>query len=232
MERYRLFAPNNICEDIASNILHTHNLMRDVISDQKKKLEIHLKELINSYCMQFIRDNSRTGANLESIFCQAEQLPHGSLSWFYNQEINSYFLLLSDGNKITDSEGRGYIRDVSLSMNGVGELYQSLLVPPQKIKKRSYDIFWNIDKLIGEKLTDCDTVIIVGWSMPDTDIDCIERIKHIVEHRTSQICNLIICDIEKKDSFYSRFESLFRPKNPISVYKNGFCREFISSCFK
>lgn len=157
--------------------------------------------------------------------------PHGSLSWFHIKNSNDYLILLDkkENNMITDNEGRWYLEHIKGRQDLDFHTYEPLLIPPTTLKRRHHNIFWRIDKRIEEELLSADIIIVIGWSAPATDVDLINKIKHIFEHRSEQLQKLIICDIKKDDVLYLNFESIFRPITPVIKYSSGFSEQFLST---
>lgn len=154
--------------------------------------------------------------------------PHGSLSWYYNEKRNDFLILLDEENNgsIVDNEGRWHLNSISTEDFDFAN-YEPLLIPPAPLKRRNHSIFWSIDKRVAEELSSADLVVVVGWSMPGTDADYIQKIKHIFEHRPEQLQKLFVCDIKKDDTIYFNFESIFKPISPVMIHSTGFNAEFI-----
>jgi len=155
--------------------------------------------------------------------------PHGSLSWFYNEKLNDYFILLDkkENGMVVDNEGRWRIRNIIDTEDFDLYGYEPLLIPTTPLKKRNYSIFWKIDKRVEDEFSSADLVVIIGWSMPETDIGYIQKIKHIFEHRSEQLQKLLVCDIKEDDTIYFNFESVFRPALPVIIHSTGFDPRFL-----
>lgn len=150
--------------------------------------------------------------------------PHGSLSWYYDNKNSKKFVILADDGIVSDNKNKGWeITDFNDALD-----YVPLLIAPVFDKKRNNSLFGEIDKQIQEKLSNADVVVIIGWSMSETDIDHVDRIKAIFKDRGKQLSKLIVCDTrDVYDNLYSRFESVFNPKEQIKKYSHGFSMEFL-----
>jgi hypothetical protein len=79
-------------------------------------------------------------------------------------------------------------------------------------------------------LANADVVVIIGWSMPDTDKDVRGFIERTIQSRTNQLRKVVCCD-KRKGSFFKRFEQLFWPAESPTNYDGGFDKHFIDQVF-
>lgn len=79
-----------------------------------------------------------------------------------------------------------------------------------------------------ERIGTADRIVIIGWSLPDTDNDHREAIKQRILHRDKQIEALVIIDKggAEKDKYFDRMEALFQPKI-MKRCREGFSKESI-----
>ena len=163
--------------------------------------------------------------------------PNGSLSWFFT-DGNEPVLLTSNGKETGQiSYNSDYYLDRVDIGNTTDRMLRPLIVPPIPTANRRYSVFWSIDKKLQTSLQEADTVVIIGWSLPDTDQKFAEDFKRAVNTRPSQLESLVLCDIRLNNNDGSRsqlihkFESLFRPRKPAITRKpeeeDGFSTAFI-----
>ncbi|MBI5359360.1 MAG: hypothetical protein HZA48_02125 [Planctomycetes bacterium] len=150
--------------------------------------------------------------------------PHGSLSWYYDTENSKKFVMLDSDGIVSDNKNKGW--EITDYVNDSD--YVPLLIPPTFAKERNNSLFGEIDKQIQEKLSDADVVVIIGWSMPETDIGHVGKIEDVFNHKKKRLSKLVVCDTRHiNDRLYSRFESVFKPKEQIGKYPYGFSIEFL-----
>ena len=57
-------------------------------------------------------------------------------------------------------------------------------------------------------------------------------IEHEIRHRYNQIEDLVVCDLNRDQRHYAKFEVLFRPKNGIDRWNEGFTSVFVQHFMK
>ncbi len=189
------------------------------IEDQQRRLRESGAGAVEPFSIkQFVR-------SFDSQVCVLK--PHGSLSWYRHEKSGDSLVMLEEGEDslVTVNEGRWYLRDLW----GEGQrerTYEPLFVPPAPQKRRKGPLFFEIDKRIDAELTEADTVVVIGWSMPKTDLDWESRIRHVIDHRPRQLQQLIVCNLadSKPEDIESvtRIESGFRPAMPVKIFGSGF----------
>ncbi len=143
--------------------------------------------------------------------------PHGSLSWRYEKNLgfDSGKTYLTVDNSGAPSQDKYYPDKTNQKWKD----YHVLVVPPVPSKSYSHLVLYETRKLVKESLRNADTITIIGWSLPETDVDMknmIQRIFDDVDNRHKQLQLLRIVDIVKAKSYYLRLQSLFMAKrNPI-----------------
>jgi hypothetical protein len=111
-----------------------------------------------------------------------------------------------------------------------GGAYEALIIPPAPIKVQYGPIFWDINKSIRAALSSCDTVVVIGWSMPTTDRDAVGDLTATIRSRHSQVADLIVCQKGAARETYSRFEQVFWPKHRTIIWDKGFDEKFVKEC--
>ena len=161
--------------------------------------------------------------------------PHGCLSWFYDKDDQTRLILMLDkpeANAVVKYNERYWITE----WNRQGEpikprILAPLIVPPVPAKRRSHAFLWKTDKWLQQHLERARTVVVIGWSMPDADLQQRRMIEDAVLRRWNQIDNLVVCDIQTSPAHYARFEELFRPVK-MDVWDKGFSEQFIDHLFE
>ncbi len=162
--------------------------------------------------------------------------PHGSLNWYWRENSGDCVVLLegTENSLVTANEGRYYLYD-HLDRNKRPVSYTPFIVPPVQLKRRQHPVFWQTDQRLFQVLSEADTVVSIGWSMPETDIDYRQKILHAMEHRSQQLRRLLIFNDDpegRQMGFYLRFESVFRPAVKTEFYGKGFTPESIRQGFE
>jgi hypothetical protein len=161
--------------------------------------------------------------------------PHGSLSWYHDPADTYAPVILSCTNsrELTFAPGGNELCNLRLPLEGTqypSRSYWPYIVPPTPLKTRSGPIFWKIQKQMENALANADVVVIIGWSMPDTDKDVRGFIERTIQSRTNQLRKVVCCD-KRKGSFFKRFEQLFWPAESPTNYDGGFDKHFIDQVF-
>ena len=106
--------------------------------------------------------------------------------------------------------------------------YVPLIVPPTRFKRRNHPAFWETDNQLKQRIIAARVVVIIGWSLPETDVDYESLLNRAVWERDRQVELLAVCDRNPNESFYHRFENIFRPKRQVFRWDKGFDEGFIS----
>ncbi len=153
--------------------------------------------------------------------------PHGSLAWRFGKEPGEGAVLVeSEENLCVTYNGTWRYPPVQNSDKKAELTRVPLIVPPTPNKIRSHQLFWDTDKDMEKALLTAEVIVILGWSMPDTDKNLNDMISRAINNRTKQIKKLIVCDKYQTPSFYRRFETLFRSQK-IEHWNTGFNKEFV-----
>ncbi|MFH2202172.1 MAG: hypothetical protein ABIJ96_03570 [Elusimicrobiota bacterium] len=166
--------------------------------------------------------------------------PHGSLSWVRPVEkpYSTPPLLLLDVDEIHTNTLAGNVVHLEKGQELINikqqttspDRYFPLIVPPATVKARSGRVFWEIQKELDSQINSADVVVVIGWSMPDTDIDSRSRMQGIISRRNKQLEKLIVCNFHQPDPFYTKFENLFWPETEPIFWDEGFNRDFVEKC--
>ena len=74
------------------------------------------------------------------------------------------------------------------------------MVPPISAKSFSHPVLYETRKLVKQSLRIAQTITIIGWSLPETDVDMknmIQRIFDDIDVRTQQLRELKIVDYKQ-----------------------------------
>lgn len=107
--------------------------------------------------------------------------------------------------------------------------YRPFIVPPAKNKVIGGAFLLDVYEGLEAALAEASAIVVVGWSMPDTDSAIRQRMFDAVA-RTSwkpgAVDKLIVCDVNKTNLFYQRFQASI-PARSVILHKEGFGNEFI-----
>ena len=154
--------------------------------------------------------------------------PHGSLSWRYGtKKTENVVLILEDGENSCVTYNNTWDMPPSKFQEKIEMSMVPLIVPPTPNKIRSHLLFWETDRDVFNTLSQADVVVVVGWSMPETDRYIREMVLRAINNRTEQIKKVFICDKSRMIKTLSpKFEAVFRPRE-IKAYDQGFNKGFI-----
>ncbi|MCK5604687.1 hypothetical protein KAR91_22550, partial [Candidatus Pacearchaeota archaeon] len=139
-------------------------------------------------------------------------------------------LLLSDDERNYGHSKTYEFRTIDYTGKDRFPRWVPLIIPPMNIKIRSHPLFFFQDRRFRERLQDAERVVIIGWSMPPTDLSYSSFIERQVELRLKQLNELIIIDpCGEVNKLFNKFEALFRPRRLKPINK-GFGLESIREC--
>ncbi len=156
--------------------------------------------------------------------------PHGSVSFL--TPIDSPF---SNLVFLLDSESRPAFPDgaspIDIDIPGQGsESYEPLILPPTDQKAIGGGFLLAVNKALDEAFQEATVVIVIGWSMPETDSATRQRIFSAAYHHPhapqKSILKLIVCDINPTKVFYNRFLATI-PAEQHQFCTEGFRRGFV-----
>lgn len=163
--------------------------------------------------------------------------PNGSLSWFFSRREKEVVVLTRNGQE--DGEvtyNPEFYLDRVNTPGGVGRMLAPLIVPPIPTPNRRYPVFWSTDKNIHRCLNRADVLVIIGWSLPDTDQKFAEDFREAINSRASQLRSIVLCDTalkqyDSRSQLIRKFEALFRPEASAITRKqdeeDGFSGNFV-----
>lgn len=161
--------------------------------------------------------------------------PNGSLSWFSSLDVQDVVLMVKDDVDDIAYNSDYYLDRVNLGKN-LGKTLIPLVVPPIHSATRREPVLWAIDQQIQACLREADVLVIIGWSLPETDQKFATDFQRAIQARTSQLPCLVLCDpaLSRDDTrsvLIKKFEGLFRPvKRAITremVKEDGFTKGFV-----
>lgn len=154
--------------------------------------------------------------------------PHGSLSWRFGKGHDNGIIILEDDdeNSCVAYNPTWYYPPSEFSKKVELKIFP-LIVPPAPNKIRKHPLFWKTDKDILIALKEADTVVIIGWSMPETDQYFRQMVSWALNNREEPIKKLLVCDRQPSiQSLIPKFEAIFRPIET-KTYDEGFSRNFV-----
>lgn len=170
--------------------------------------------------------------------------PHGSLSWLSpksNPYSNPIFLLENDS---LDVDKRFAVGAVTYLDSGSDEIqmgsrteekqaYTPLLIPPVTSKAVGGEFLYKVHKAIEREIASANAVVVIGWSMPSSDVGFKQRIGDGLGERNDNdaIERILVCDLNRSRLFYNRYRSVFPAKNG-AVFDGGFGEEFIGAALQ
>lgn len=149
--------------------------------------------------------------------------PHGSLSWRYeinlghDSSVHTYLTIDEKGMPIQE-------KYYSIHQDKYWKRFCILVVPPISAKSFSHPLLYETRRLVKQSLQIAETITIIGWSLPETDIDMknmIQRIFDDIGQRNQQLQELRIVDNEREKKHFLRLQALFMAKDN-TIYKKGF----------
>ena len=163
--------------------------------------------------------------------------PNGSLSWFFSRKEKELVVLTCKGQENGEvTYNPDFYLDRVDTPGGVGRMLAPLIVPPIPTRNRRFPVFWSIDKNIHRCLNRADVLVIIGWSLPDTDQKFAEDFRRAISSRASQLPSIVLCDTalkqyDSRSQLIRKFEALFRPEASAITRKqdeeDGFSGNFV-----
>jgi hypothetical protein len=147
--------------------------------------------------------------------------PHGSLNWLvpyqtpYEQPLEG--LRFSDGPLIVPVTPEGAIRywpsthnfqPVTLPGNLPTEIGVCIL-SPSSAKRSELSFFKRCRKMENEVLTNANEVIVIGWSVPETDLDQGDLIKAAIGNRRGPLKRITVVNRGAATAYFQRVAELF-----------------------
>jgi hypothetical protein len=156
--------------------------------------------------------------------------PHGSMSFLtpINAPFSEPIFLLDLENRPTFSPGSDPV-DIDIPGKGAKSC-ESLILPPTHQKVIGGGFLLAVNKALDDALQEAHVVVVIGWSMPETDSVMRQRIfdaaynhPHAPMH---SIFKLIVCNLNPTQTFYNRFAATI-PAEQHQFCKRGFGKEFV-----
>lgn len=162
--------------------------------------------------------------------------PHGSLNWFIHSEgrgrfwmsnhTHGFLLMRPINGKV--SIPRFWIYPTTNTVNGeladsnflVGAVLPAIIPPGEKFSK-VIPPFQRIEKLVEEALSQISALVIIGWSMRQSDKKYKSLFTKVVSKRKSALDVIAVCDFQRNTAFYSRFKNLL-PAQSFECCNEGF----------
>lgn len=149
--------------------------------------------------------------------------PHGSLNWFihsigkapYWMSSETLGLLLMRPINGTVRIPGFWIYPTTNTVKGeladpeflVGAVLPAIIPPGEKFS-RIIHVFQRIEKSVQEVLSQISTLVVIGWSMRQSDNKYRDLFAKVSEMRKSKLDTMAVCNLQQKIEFYSRFKNL------------------------
>ena len=149
--------------------------------------------------------------------------PHGSLNWFIHSggEVPFWmsnkslgFLLMRPVNgKVriprfwiypTTNIVEGELASSDFVVGGI----LPAIIPPGEKFSRNIPPFNRIEKRMEDALSQISVLIIIGWSMRQSDKKYINLFKKVRSRRKTKLDAIAVCDFQQNEEFYLRFQNL------------------------
>lgn len=153
--------------------------------------------------------------------------PHGSLNWFIHSKGNGPFWMSNETHGLVlmrPINGRVRISrfwDYPTTNTVKGELADSdflvgamlpAIIPPGEKFSKEIPVFQRIEKSIKETLSQVSTLLIIGWSMRQSDKKYRNFFEEVAAMRERELKVMAVCNFHQQKEFYSRFENLLPTK--------------------
>ena len=100
---------------------------------------------------------------------------------------------------------------------------QPFIIVPLESKLSNFAFVKRIRKLETTAIMKADEVIIIGWSLPETDKDQENIIRSAIAKRSKPIARLTVISRSSPPEHFSRFSKIFDlPKKNVRVFNAGF----------
>jgi hypothetical protein len=97
------------------------------------------------------------------------------------------------------------------------------ILPPSSAKRSELSFVKASREAECNALTYADEVVVIGWSVPETDIDQAELIKRAVKRRSKQLQSLTIVNWKASPTYFDRLAGLFQVDSSLlRIYNSGF----------
>jgi len=169
--------------------------------------------------------------------------PHGSLNWFIHSkgkgsfwmsnETLGFLLMRPINGKVrfprfwiypTTNTTQGELADPNFL---VGAVLPAIIPPGEKFSK-IIPPFQRIEKSVEGVLGQIDTLVVVGWSMRQSDKKYGNLFAKVSTKRKSKLDLVAVCNLRQKTEFYSRFKHLLPTKEFLSC-NEGFTTQHARS---
>lgn len=154
--------------------------------------------------------------------------PHGSLSWLKMEDKpNAPPIIILDRDKKLNQEPTGNVSMLSEDQGQVeldGFIYRPFIIPPVRHKGVAGEFMYQVYFAMDTAIRNADAIVIIGWSMPITDIYIRQRIFDSLSGKNLPI--LIVCDRNPTRLFYNRYKTVIAAKENRD-YQDGFTSSFV-----
>jgi len=149
--------------------------------------------------------------------------PHGSLNWFIHSKGKGPFWMSNEtlglllmrpiNGKVripslwiypSTNTVRGEIADPDFT---VGAVLPAIIPPGEKFSK-IIPPFQRIEKSVVDMLSQINILVVIGWSMRQSDKKYRELFSSISSMRESKLDATAVCNFHQKEEFYLRFKNL------------------------
>lgn len=167
--------------------------------------------------------------------------PHGSLNWLVPYQVpyvqSSRGIEFLDGPPTMPLTREGRLRYWCSSENFQriqlpGQLPSEVgicILPPSSAKLSELSFIKASRENEFNALVSADEVVVIGWSVPDTDVDQDDLIKRAMSKRSKPIRSLTVVNREASPAYFERLACLFRVDSLALRIHNGGFADFAAS---
>jgi hypothetical protein len=161
--------------------------------------------------------------------------PHGSLNWLvpyrvpYEQAVEGLKFL--DGPLIVPVTPKGVLRYWPCTRNfqhvaPPGEMPMEVglcILPPSSAKHSELPFLKRTREMEADALSTADEIVVIGWSVPETDLDQAELVETAVATRQTPLERVIVVNRGAATAYFHRLAALFHVESRLlRVYNSGF----------
>jgi len=171
--------------------------------------------------------------------------PHGSLSILtpIDQPYELQYPLVNlDDDRMVNGFTSGNVAYFPVGTKGMQirvpnhpqRAYRPFIVPPAKNKVIGGTFLLDVYAGMEAALSEAAVIVVIGWSMPDTDSAMRQRIFDAIAKsawKPGSAEKLIVCDVNKTNLFYQRFQAAI-PARAVTLHKEGFGADFIDKVLR
>jgi len=153
--------------------------------------------------------------------------PHGSLNWLLCPTCGEVtcFLYRKIFDSIYEPHGRGFHNNPLLTCTRDNTRLTQTIIPPTFQKDFSQRIYQDIWNLFRDSVTDADHIFLLGYSLPEADLQTRYSLKHaLARNRKRSLKVTIVNKVEQRhdQDVYARLKSFFGSRYKYEEVNGGF----------